>query len=69
MKLCYFTQFEMFLYVLVIIITRFGENNVLGPKNIDIYQFWGFARGLLGPPYIFCLLLIKMETVQEHDLY
>ena len=22
---------------------RFGENNVLGPKYMHIYQFWGFA--------------------------
>ena len=50
---------------------RFGENNVLGTKYIDIhvYQFWGFVGGLHGPHYIFYLLFIKMENVQEHDLY
>ena len=50
---------------------RFGENNVFGPKYIDIYQFRGFVGGggLHGPPYIFGLLFIKTETVQEHDLY
>ena len=53
----------------MIIIMRFGENNVLAPKYIDIYQFRGFTGGLHGPPYIFCLLFIKMETVQAHDLY
>ena len=54
----------------MIIIMRFGENNVLGPKYINIYTFWGFAgEGLHGRPYIFCLLFIKTEKVQEHDLY
>ena len=60
----------MFLKVLVIIIMGFGENNVLGWKYIYIYQFQGFAGGgLHHPPYIFCLLFIKTEEVQEHDLY
>ena len=27
------------------IIMRFGENNVLGPKYIDIYEFWGVWGG------------------------
>ena len=31
----------MFQKVLVIIIMRFVKNNVLWPKYIDIYQFWG----------------------------
>ena len=31
----------MFLKVPLIIIMRFGENIVLGPKDIDIYEFWG----------------------------
>ena len=48
---------------------RFGED-VLGPKYIDIYQFWGLrGRGLHDPPYIFGLLFIKIEKVQEHDLH
>ena len=45
---------------------RFGENNALCPKYIDIYEFWGYVHI---PPYIFCLLLKKIEKVQEHDLY
>ena len=48
----------------MIIIMRFGEKNVLGPKYIDIYLFQGFVGrggGLHVPPYIFCLLFIKTE--------
>ena len=48
----------------VIIIMRFGENNVLGPKYIHIYKFRGWrvaGEGSHGPPYIFCLLFIKTE--------
>ena len=45
MKYGYFTYFEVFLKVLVIIILSFGENNVLGQKYIDIYRFQGFAEG------------------------
>ena len=52
---------------------RFGENNVLCPKYIDIYEFWGVRGGDIHiPPYIFCLLLKKIllkKKVQEHDLY
>ena len=29
----------------MIIIMRSDENNVLGPKYIDIYQFWGVVGG------------------------
>ena len=35
----------MIIKVLAIIIMRFSENNVLGPKYIDIYQFWRFVGG------------------------
>ena len=35
----------MFLKVPVIIIRRFAENNILGPKYIDIYKFGGLAGG------------------------
>ena len=60
----------MLLKVLVLIIMRFREDNVLGLKYIDIYKFWGFVGGgLHGPSYIFCLLFIKTEKVNEHDLY
>ena len=53
----------------MIIIMRFGENNVLGPKYIDIYEFRGVRGGYTYSTIIFCLLLKKMEKVQEHDLY
>ena len=56
----------------MIIIMRFGENNVLCPKYIDIYEFWGYG-GLGGnihiPQYIFCLSFKKTEKVQGHYLY
>ena len=57
----------MFLKVPVIIILRFGENNVLGPKYIDIYQFRGLAEGEVHGSVL--LLFIKTDKVQEHDLY
>ena len=43
-------HFEVFLKVLVIIITRFGEKNVLLSKYIDIYQFIGLVGGGYGSP-------------------
>ena len=46
---------------------RFGENNVIGPKYIDIYMHFGGDGG--DPPFTFCLLFKKTEKVQEHDLY
>ena len=48
---------------------RFGENNVLGSKYIDIYQLRWFV-GELHPPYIFLKKVqkVKTEKVQEHDL-
>ena len=48
---------------------RFCENNVLEPKYKDISILRISGEGLHGSPYIFCLLFIKMEKVQEHDLY
>ena len=50
---------------------RFGENNVLGPIYIDIYKFLGWATVHMvhGSPYIFCLLFMKTEKVQGHDLH
>ena len=33
---------------------------------IDMYQFRGWAHGL---PYISPLLLIKVEKLQEHDIF
>ena len=59
----------MFLKVPVMIVLRFGENNVVGPKYINIYEFWGGFEGDVHiSPYIFCLLFKKTEKVQEHDL-
>ena len=69
MKLGYFILFEVFLKVPVIIIMRFIENNVLGPKYIYIYKFWGVRRGRTYSMDIFCLLFKKTEKVQEHDIY
>ena len=54
----------MFLQVAVIINMRFGENNILCPKYIDIYEFQG-VQGM----YIVCLLFKNKEKVQEHNLY
>ena len=48
---------------------RFGENNILCQKYIDIYEFWGYGGDAHIPPYIFCLLFKKTEKVQEHDLH
>ena len=52
------------------IIMRFGENNVLCSKYIDIHEFQCVRGGgdEHGPPYI-CLLFKKTEKVQAHDLY
>ena len=43
MKYGYFTWFQVFLKLPEIIIIGFGDNNVLWPKYIDTYQFWGVA--------------------------
>ena len=60
----------MSLKVPVIIIMRFGENNVLCPKYINIYMnLEGYGLDVHIPPYIFCLLIKKTEKVHEHDLY
>ena len=47
---------------------RFGENNVLCPKYIDIYDFWGVWGGVGGRTYstIHFLFIIKKT---EKDLY
>ena len=51
-------------------IMRFGKNNVLCSKFIDLYEFWGVrGRDIHIKPNIFCLLLKKSEKVQEQDLY
>ena len=51
----------MFLKLPVIIIIRFGENNVLGPIFIDMSLFRGWVHGLL---YISRFLFIKTEKLQ-----
>ena len=53
----------------MIIIMRFGENNVLCPKYIDIYEFQWVRGDVHGPPNFFCLLLKNTKKVQENDLY
>ena len=45
----------------MIIIVRFGENNILCPKYIDIYEFGG-VRGKRG-------IIQENGKGQEHDLY
>ena len=41
---------------------RFGENNVLCPKYIDIYEFRaGTGEDVHIQQYIFCLLLKRTE--------
>ena len=45
---------------------RFGENNVICPKYIDIYSFrggWGGDGG--DPPFTFCLLFKKTEKYKS----
>ena len=50
---------------------RFGENNVLCPKYINIYEFWGVWGGgaYIFHRTFFVYYLKKTEKVQEHDLY
>ena len=59
----------MFLKLPEIIIIGFGENNVLCPKYIDIYMFFGRdGEDVIGPSYIFRLLFKIKEKLHEHDL-
>ena len=56
----------MFLKIPVIIMIRFGENNVL----VTIYIIWAGGWGkYMVHLTLFCLLLIKTEKLQEHDQY
>ena len=48
---------------------RFGENNVLCPKYIDINEFWGVRGGRTYSTIHFLFIIKKNEKVQEHDLY
>ena len=50
----------VFLKVPVIIIMRFGENNVVEPKYIDVYKFRGLAgRGKYMVHLIFLFIIHK----------
>ena len=55
----------VFLKVPVIIIVRFGGNNVLCPKYMNIYEFRGVWGDVYIPPYIFCLLLKKQKKYKR----
>ena len=48
---------------------RFGENNVLGLKCIDIYEFRWVRGGRTYSIVIFWAIIQKTEKLQEHDLY
>ena len=52
----------------MIIITRFGENNVSGPKYIDIYEFQGVQEGRTYSTEHFLFINKKKEKEQKHDL-
>ena len=43
----------------MIIIMRFGENNLLGPKCIDIYEFCGVCWDIHIPPFFFLFIILK----------
>ena len=59
--------FEVFLKVLMMITMIFGENNVLGPKYIDIMNFGGWQRGW-GEEYVvflnFLFIVHKNKKVE-----
>ena len=49
---------------------RFGENNVLCPKYIDIYEFRGVREGRTYSTVHFLFIIKKkMGKLQEHDLH
>ena len=52
-------------YIFFDIIMRLMENNVLGPKYINIFEFWGVWGGRTYSTIHFCLLFKKKEEVQE----
>ena len=50
----------------MIIIIRFGKNNVL----VTIYiNFGGVVEGVHGSSYIFWFIIVKSENLLEYDLY
>ena len=63
MNLCEIGLFHTVLKVPVVIIMRFGENNILCPKYIDIYQFWG-VHGRHTWSTVHFLFIIKKKTVK-----
>ena len=62
-------KFEVFLKVLVIIIMRFGKNNVLCPKYINIYEFRGIREGHTWSTVHFLFIIQKNRKAQEHEQY
>ena len=48
---------------------RFGENNVLCPKYINIYQFQGVQERGTYSTIHFLFIIQKNGKVEEHDLY
>ena len=65
-------RFEVFLKVPVVIMIRFGENNVLGPIYIDIYINFDVGLGGGGRTWftltLLCVLFIK-KTKNYKRLY
>ena len=49
----------VFLNVPVKIIIRFGENNILCPKYVDIYEFWGVWGGRTNSSVQFLFIIQK----------
>ena len=62
-------EFEVFLKITVIIIIRFGENNVLVTIYIDIYKLHRWAGRYIVPFTFICVLFIKTKKRHEHDQY
>ena len=49
---------------------RFGENNLLGTIYINFGGFVGGGEeGYMVQITFFCLLYLKFEKVQEHEIY
>ena len=53
----------------VIIIMRVGENNVLGPKCIDIYEFRGVWRGRTYSTVHFLFIIKKKQKKYKSMTY
>ena len=48
---------------------RFGKNNVICQKYINIYEFLGVWGGHTNSTVRFLIIIKKAEKVQEHDLH